>query len=367
MDADRVVQNFLRQTALEGDAEPLHNLARVGAQDVCADDALVSGGVTHDLHVPLVLGGGTLARDAPVKGLRDGVVDLDVAGSQLLLGFVLPIAHDAVLQRSENRRGNVGIVHQLGGTAEQPLHQVASGLYSNRSELRNALDDVSDSEDVRNLGLVLLVHYDLAILQMLQAGCLQIQLRPETGAANSHEDGVVHPILLAVHEDFDLTGRGLFEFAWHHAPGELHVVLLHVVADLVGDILIEASKQNGPDHDGRVEAKARDEACALEGDVGGPDDQGLSRWLLLPKDVVGADAALLAAGVSAVAWPTTSCDEAILESDLVGLALHVIQVDSVVIGKGSEHVVILDVLRAQLCLGSPIQGLDVVVDLGDHV
>lgn len=56
---------------------------------------------------------------------------------------------------------------------------------------------------------------------------------------------------------------------------ELHAVALHVLAGPVGHVLVEPSQQNGAHHDGDVQAEPGQEAAALQGHVGSPDDQSL--------------------------------------------------------------------------------------------
>ena len=72
-------------------------------------------------------------------------------------------------------------------------------------------------------------------------------------------------------------------------------MLLHVGLNLHGHLLIEAAQRDGAHHDRRLEARARDEPRALEGDVGRADDERLAGVALEREDVVGRDAMLLSA------------------------------------------------------------------------
>lgn len=56
---------------------------------------------------------------------------------------------------------------------------------------------------------------------------------------------------------------------------ELDAMLLHVVSGPVGHVLVKSSQQNGAHHDGDVQPEAGQEAAALQGHVGSPDDQSL--------------------------------------------------------------------------------------------
>jgi hypothetical protein len=71
--------------------------------------------------------------------------------------------------------------------------------------------------------------------------------------------------------------------------------LSHPNAELFVHLLIEATEQDGPDHDGRVEPEPVEESGALQGDVAGPDEERLSGRLGQTKQVVGGDAELTGA------------------------------------------------------------------------
>lgn len=58
---------------------------------------------------------------------------------------------------------------------------------------------------------------------------------------------------------------------------ELNPMLFHVFPGTVGHVLVKASQQNGPNHDGDIKTQTSQEASTLQGHIRGPDNQGLSR------------------------------------------------------------------------------------------
>ena len=92
-----------------------------------------------------------------------------------------------------------------------------------------------------------------------------------------------------------LAGGGELDLFRHSLVDKGNSVLLHVGLNLHGHLLIEAAQRDGAHHDRRLEARARDEPRALEGDVGRADDERLAGVALEREDVVGRDAMLLSA------------------------------------------------------------------------
>mmetsp|Transcript_1545 Transcript_1545/g.3721 ORF Transcript_1545/g.3721 Transcript_1545/m.3721 type:complete len:443 (+) Transcript_1545:572-1900(+) len=370
MDAHCILQVLLRETGLERYAETLDHLACIRAQDVGAEDFLALRLVTNHLHVADVAVRRPHAVEvrAPFEDGSERMVDLDVLLPAFLLCLLLAHADRTVLDGGEDCGGDVGVVHELCGATEEAAHQTAAGLDGDRGQLRHAINHVADGVDVRHAGLVGFVHLELAIgLDVVQSGSLDIECPCEAFPAHGHEDSVEHPPLLVLHEDADLARLGLLEFAWDHLAGKLDAVLLHVVADLAGNVLVEAPQQNGAHHDSGVKAKASNKASALESNVGGSDDQCLARGLLPPEDVVRADAAFLRAGIATIIRAATASDNAKLEGDLLDTTLAVVETHCVRVCEGGKFVVVLDVALSEVRLGTEVEGLDVVVHVRNHL
>lgn len=67
---------------------------------------------------------------------------------------------------------------------------------------------------------------------------------------------------------------------------ELHTVLFHVLSGTVGHVLVEAPQQDGPYHDGNIQAQPCQEAAALQGHVRRPDHQGLPGTVRQREEIV---------------------------------------------------------------------------------
>jgi len=72
-------------------------------------------------------------------------------------------------------------------------------------------------------------------------------------------------------------------------------MILHLLADEVGNLLVEPPEENGAHHDSAVEANAPQESCTLEGDVGGTHQECLARTVGQREQVVRSDAKLFSA------------------------------------------------------------------------
>ena len=74
-------------------------------------------------------------------------------------------------------------------------------------------------------------------------------------------------------------------------------MVLHVRPYLVSDLPVEAPEEYGPNSDLGIDADSREEASALEGNVGGTDAECLAGVLLEGEDIVGGECQLAALAV----------------------------------------------------------------------
>lgn len=91
---------------------------------------------------------------------------------------------------------------------------------------------------------------------------------------------------------------------WDKFTNELDAVSLHVLAGAVRHFLVEASQQDGSNHDGDVKAEACQETTALQSYVRCPDHQGLPR-------AVGQREEVIAGGQKDVSAVKLQCSHAI--------------------------------------------------------
>ena len=115
---------------------------------------------------------------------------------------------------------------------------------------------------------------------------------PGTRRPHGREDSVEHIAVLSTALSpchLQLPVLLTLDLARRRGLDELRAVCFHVRGDHVGDGLVEASQEDGTDHDGRVVARAREESGAFQRDIGGTDDQRLARVVVKGEDVVGID------------------------------------------------------------------------------
>ena len=74
----------------------------------------------------------------------------------------------------------------------------------------------------------------------------------------------------------------------HVALDKLDTIVLHVLPHNIGALLVEAAQQDGPHHDGDVQADACEETSTLQRDVGGADTQRLTGTVGQGKQVIAA-------------------------------------------------------------------------------
>mmetsp|Transcript_62824 Transcript_62824/g.167798 ORF Transcript_62824/g.167798 Transcript_62824/m.167798 type:complete len:270 (+) Transcript_62824:65-874(+) len=226
VDADAVVEVLLRAARLHRHADALDDLASVGTQYVDPDNLLTLGHVDDDLHVTLVLG--PLRIEVPLE--RDGctVVDLHPLLAKLLLGILLTVAHRAKLDGREDRRCNIRVVHELGGAAEEPPHEVTASLDCHWCKLGLAVYDVADCIDVGHARLLVVAEQLAVALLDLQACSLAVQPAGAAGSAHGHEHRVIDTVLGILDKDTDLARLGLLKLGRDNTTDELGPMLLHV-------------------------------------------------------------------------------------------------------------------------------------------
>eukprot|EP00327_Prymnesium_parvum_P011052 CAMPEP_0184387646 /NCGR_PEP_ID=MMETSP0007-20130409/10914_1 /TAXON_ID=97485 /ORGANISM="Prymnesium parvum, Strain Texoma1" /LENGTH=210 /DNA_ID=CAMNT_0026736127 /DNA_START=215 /DNA_END=848 /DNA_ORIENTATION=- len=120
MDAHRRVEVSLRGAASKGYRESLHDLRRMLAAHVEADDAATLRRVAQDFAVAQVV---RTAAERPLEGLVVRVVHLEPIGPEYLRRLFLTQPDARVLKRREDRRRHHAVVKSLRAAAVQPPRQ----------------------------------------------------------------------------------------------------------------------------------------------------------------------------------------------------------------------------------------------------
>lgn len=172
-------------------------------------------------------------------------------------------------------------------------------------------------------------------------------------------------ILLESHNRL-ASGVRLLELDRDGATDELSSMVLHVGADAVGHVLVEATEQDRSYHDSGVVAESGQEAGALESDIGGTDDEGLARCGFLRKDIITCNTEFLVPWDAWVLRAAADGNDNLISGDSLDQTLTIVELNGVCIFKCSIRVEVLDLELDQVRLVAPVEGLDVLLHAADH-
>lgn len=96
----------------------------------------------------------------------------------------------SILERSEHGGGNVDVVHELGPVTVESVGKEFSSLDCSRGKLKSSVLDVADSVNVGNIGLFLIVDFELTVRFTDEASILHVDSFGKSVATNSEEYGV---------------------------------------------------------------------------------------------------------------------------------------------------------------------------------
>jgi len=298
------------------------------------------------------------------------MVARDVLCSELGLGVHFRVANTSVLKWGEDGGWYIHVVHLLGAASEESLGQEHTSLDGDWSELKLAIEDITDTVYVWHIGLLAVIDLELAVLLGHDSGSLKVESCCDSVSADGEEDGIIlSGFLLTLLQVGYLDGAvriGPLELGWDSLADELGIVVLHVRSDLLSNILVKTSEEDGPDHDCGIIAKSREEAGALEGDVGGTYDESPSWCLLQAEHIVTGETEFFVAWDAWVVGPTADCNHDLVSGDLLNLALAVVELDRMGIDKRGVRVVVFDLELHQISFVAPVQSLDVHLHSTDH-
>mmetsp|Transcript_42496 Transcript_42496/g.109727 ORF Transcript_42496/g.109727 Transcript_42496/m.109727 type:complete len:774 (+) Transcript_42496:79-2400(+) len=356
VDANGVVELGLRHAQLHGQRHGLGDLTGVGAEDVEADDPAALG-VNQQLEEGV---GGAVLDHRPLQRLRLLRDHVEV-GTVLLPGLLLGEADHAVLQRREDGRGDLGVVHGLQVALEEAAHDLLASHLGHGRQLGPVSDQVADAEDVGHIRLLAGGVHLAVVLAVRDAGVVQAKLLSLALAAHCQEHGVELlrdlDAVLALPEGLDLLGGPRLEPGWRGAADELGAQFHHIRVDLVDALAVKAAQEHGAHHDGGVVAQAGQEAGALQRDVRRADHERLARGFLQPEEVVRRDAMLCGAGVASVVRAAARRQHDVLGRRRRLAARAVSQLDGVTVLQRRVGVVVLDVVGQEAVQHALVQRL----------
>lgn len=234
-----------------------------------------------------------------------------------------------------------------------------------------AIDDISDGVDVGNVCLLLVVDLELTVFLCNESSGWKVQTLGESISSNSEEDSVEFSVLFNTSlfesdADFAIWTIWLLEFGRDTVSEEVGMSIGHILTDFIGNVLVESSEENGSNHDGSVISESGQETSTLQSDVGCTNDESFTWGLLEREDIVTGDTELFVTWDSGIIWSSTDGDDDFVRSNLLDFTLAIVKLDSVRIYKCRVRVVIFALELYQISLVSPVESLDVILNVFDH-
>mmetsp|Transcript_3936 Transcript_3936/g.6916 ORF Transcript_3936/g.6916 Transcript_3936/m.6916 type:complete len:294 (-) Transcript_3936:712-1593(-) len=254
MDTNGGVQVLFGHAALDRDGVALGDLARIWRQDVEADHPLAIGRTGDDLRkTPVVVPVG----QRPFQRLEVAQVHLDVILAVLRRSDLLRQATAAVLQRGENSRRDVDVVHLGGATAEHTLGEQLPRLNSDGRQLWLPQQDIANGIDVGHVRLLRL-GIDLASLHIhTHTRAVEAKGVGTSFSPDCKEDGVEIVTELHARKEMlvgalDAPGVELLELRGDALTNHVRAMILHIGGDHLGQLLVEAPQEHRAGHDVRL-------------------------------------------------------------------------------------------------------------------
>mmetsp|Transcript_24072 Transcript_24072/g.39890 ORF Transcript_24072/g.39890 Transcript_24072/m.39890 type:complete len:478 (+) Transcript_24072:450-1883(+) len=299
---------------------------------------------------------------------------------QVRLDVLLPVPRDglllaepaaAVLEGREHGGGHQVVVHLLAGAAVQPLGQQDARAHRHGRQLQPPVQHVPHRVDVGHVGGLGRVRaQELAVRLGHHARALQVEAGGVGVPAGGEEHGVEQlgpllPLAREAQRHLDLAAAEALVGRGHALLVEPGAHRLHVRADLLGALLVEAPEEDGAHGHRHGVPQLRQEARALQRDVRGAHHQRLPGGGLRGEDVVAGEADLPRPGHVGDDRPAAHRDEEALGGGLVLLALDY-EGYFVRSREGCQSIEILDSVRLQAHSVSKVQHLHMVLDRIHH-
>jgi len=188
---------------------------------------------------------------------------------------------------------------------------------------------------MRHIGLLDISCLYLAISFDFNTDTLKVEFLSQGIAADREEDSVVlflHNVAILLESDDCFSRRvRLLELHGDRTPDEFGSMALHIGADAVCHVLVEATKQDGPHHNCGVVAEGCQEACTLEGHIGGTHNKSLAWCCFLRKDIIAGYTEFLVPWDPGILRTATNSDNDLISSDSLYTALPIVKLNSVCI------------------------------------
>merc|ERR1719186_1256282 len=236
----------------------------------------------------------------PLKRPEALMVNLNISLSILVIGLLLTQSTAAVLKRGKDSRTNIDIVSQALRHTTQPPGQQLASLDGHGCQLGLVIQNISNCEDVWNTSLLLGISQNFPIFWVeLDTDLVQTDIASAGISAYGEDHGVKlinifgTILILGIHLNFPRRSF-LYPFnaGWDALSNHVDPVVLHVLPYLDSHLLVEAPKQDTPDHDRGITPQSREEASTLQSNITGTYQECLARGMGQRENVVRTDSKL---------------------------------------------------------------------------
>lgn len=217
-----------------------------------SDDTVVVSSVDENLYVAVSsFWSGFVV--LPLKRLEFLMIGQNIFSAKFSFGGFFIITTGSVLERSKDCCWNIDVIHLLGTSFEESLGEKRTSLDGNWGELKLSVDNISNSINMRNIGLFYIINLEFSILLTGNTSCWKVDSSSNSVSTNGKENSVelfsfLFFSLFVSNGDLTIWSIKLLQFRWSCTSDKLGLVFLHEVTNSVCHILIKPSKENRSNH-----------------------------------------------------------------------------------------------------------------------
>lgn len=192
MDAYCAIKLILGHTALDADGNSLSDFSGTWGANVETNDSRAVSLVHDNLHVAVAFATGNFFRVLPLEGLELSMEDRYIFRTEVFLGIYFCVSTCTILEGSEDGRWHVNVVHERSLSSEKTVGEQQTCLDGHRGQLQLLMENVTDSINMRHIGLLVLVYgVDLAILRGLNSGLVKSEVLRQSVAPDSEQNCII--------------------------------------------------------------------------------------------------------------------------------------------------------------------------------
>jgi len=110
----------------------------------------------------------------PFKRLEFLMISKNILRSEFSFSGFFIITTGSILKWSKDSGWNINIVHFLSGSSEESLRKKITSFDSNWSKFKLSIDNITNSINVRNIGLLFVINLEFTILFAGYTSCSKV-------------------------------------------------------------------------------------------------------------------------------------------------------------------------------------------------